>query len=237
MGGVEGVDEGVHAGAVSAVGNERGLAGAGAVGVELGGVLVELEVPVGGVVRVDEGVGVGVGADGGLGGDLLKLGGGGSLADLLDGRSGAGSGTGSGGGLDDGGGGIGGTLLEEGGGVLAGGGDVVAAQDPEAVLAGRVLDNVGLTVLANVGVLSDPVAVDVGLLLEDDTVLGGEGRSGAAVAGVKALLLKDLGQLGVHVLGGAQRHGTSENNLREVWPYFIFKTTFCELSKILGNRH
>ena len=46
--GIEGVDEGVHAGAVSAVGNDGGGAGVGgAVGGVGGGVLVEAEVPVG----------------------------------------------------------------------------------------------------------------------------------------------------------------------------------------------
>ena len=45
--GVEGVDEGVHAGAVGAVGHDGGGPGAGRVGGVGGGVLVEAEVPVG----------------------------------------------------------------------------------------------------------------------------------------------------------------------------------------------
>ena len=44
--GVEGVDEGVHAGAVGAVGHDGGGAGEGRVGGVGGGVLVEAEVPV-----------------------------------------------------------------------------------------------------------------------------------------------------------------------------------------------
>ena len=43
--GVEGVDEGVHAGAVGAVGHDGGGPGAGRVGGVGGGVLVEAEVP------------------------------------------------------------------------------------------------------------------------------------------------------------------------------------------------
>ena len=44
---VEGVDEGVDAGAVGAVGHDGGGAGEGGVGGVGGGVLVEAEVPVG----------------------------------------------------------------------------------------------------------------------------------------------------------------------------------------------
>lgn len=57
--GVEGVHEGVDAGAVGAIGDEGSGVGL-ALGGEGGAVLVETEVAVGGVVGVDEGVEVGV---------------------------------------------------------------------------------------------------------------------------------------------------------------------------------
>ena len=58
MGGIEGVDEGVHSGAVGARGNSAGLVRCGAA-TKVAAVPVEVEVPVGWVVGVDEGVGVG----------------------------------------------------------------------------------------------------------------------------------------------------------------------------------
>jgi hypothetical protein len=93
---------------------------------------------------------------------------------------------------------------------------VVAAQDPEAILAGGVLHVVGNAVGADVRVLANAVAGVVGLLLEDGSVLSGEGGSGASVTGVEALLLQDLGALGVDVeglLGGARSDDTSEDDL------------------------
>ena len=225
VGGVEGVDEGVDILAVGAGGNQRLLLGKGGVGVELDGVLVEAEVAVGGVVGVDEGVEVGVGAHLLLLGlELLLLGlelGLGSL--LLDNtetgllllhglatRRGRGESLLGSGGLDlqtlvvE--------LLHKGGGAEAGRRNVVAVQDPEALLAGGVPDDVSVSVVAHVGVLADAVAVDVGLFLEDDAVLGLEGGSGAAVAGVEALLLQNLGQLGLD-LGGSDRQCARENDL------------------------
>ena len=58
MGGVEGVDEGVHSGAVGARGDSAGLVRCGPA-TKVAAVPVEVEVPVGWVVGVDEGVGVG----------------------------------------------------------------------------------------------------------------------------------------------------------------------------------
>lgn len=90
---VEGVDEGVESLAAGAVGDEGSVEDAGHLGGELGSVLVEGKVAVGGVVGVDEGVEVGVDGlvvvllvvwDQGLGLDLLGLGPG-SGTDLLDG--------------------------------------------------------------------------------------------------------------------------------------------------------
>ena len=78
MRGVEGVDEGVDSGAVGARGDNAGLVGAAS---EVATVPVEVEVPVGWVVGVDEGVGVGGGSNRpphrllGLGNTLDGLGG------------------------------------------------------------------------------------------------------------------------------------------------------------------
>merc|ERR1719360_142375 len=61
---IEGIDEGVDSSAVGTVGDASDLAGNGVVGGELGSVGVELEISVGGVMGVDEGVKIGV--DGGI---------------------------------------------------------------------------------------------------------------------------------------------------------------------------
>ncbi len=101
-------------------------------------------------------------------------------------------------------------VLEDGvGGALAAGGDVVAADDPEAVDAGLVLDRVQLAVVAHVLVLSDAVVAGGGLLLDDDAVLLLRGVSELVVAHVEPLLLDDLGQAGVAVVpgGGELRRG------------------------------
>merc|ERR1719150_2774262 len=105
---------------------------------------------------------------------------------------------------------------DESGGVLASGWDVGAVEDPESVLAGGVLDGVGLSVVSDVGVLPDPVSALVGLLAEEDLVLGGEGGAGAPVAVVEPLLLQDLGVPVVKGLaegGGhrARKHDESEH--------------------------
>merc|ERR1719295_1351486 len=215
VGGVEGVDEGVEALAAGAVGDERSVKDAGDLGGELGAVLVEAEVAVGGVVGVDEGVEVGVD------GLVVVLG---VVRDQwlgLDGlRGGLGLGSGAGGDLDGGGQGLldewgRGGGGDESGGVLASGWDVGAVEDPESVLAGRVLDGVGLSVVSDVGVLSDPVSALVGLLAEEDLVLGGEGGAGAAVAVVEPLLLQDLGVPLVKDLAQGGRHRARKHDKSE----------------------
>jgi hypothetical protein len=213
---VEGVDEGVDSGTVSAVGDEVGVqgCGGGSPGGEVSSVAVEGKVAVGGVVGVDEGVEVGVldlivvVADLGfglLGNDLDLLGSDLLLLLLLN--------------LD-------GSLLGnwdwcfvnvlsvESGGGLSVGRNVRSVENAESVNAGGVLDSVGLAVFSDVGVFSESVSVDVGLLPEDVSVLSGEGGSGAAVSGVESLLLQDLGILGVD-LGAASSDGDSQNNLKQ----------------------
>ena len=194
VGGVVGVDEGVHAGAVG-TGGHVVLAGSDLALVTVAVVAsvgVVLEVPVCGVVGVDKGVearslgalgGLGGGEVlGGLGGHKCVLGGGGGevllglevLVVVVVGVGGAR--------VD---GLLGGELLllrllgeslglgPGGGGLgdvassglaVGAGGHVVALQDPEAVLAGGVPHGDGLAVVVDVAVLADPLAVSAGLL-------------------------------------------------------------------------
>ncbi len=217
--GVVGVKEGVHALAVGAVGNQASLLGQGIGGVEIEGVLVELEVQVRGVVGVDEGVY--------LAGGLLGLEEGLLLLQLrLDGgrKWAAGSGSGRGSHRENGLFWLGGELFDESSGVLSTGGNVGSVQDAESFASGRVAHGVGLSVVADVRVLSNPVSVVVRLFAEDDSVLGGEGCAGTAVAGVEALLLQDLGQLGIHILGGGvgREHAGSKGDL---WKACLSATT------------
>ena len=197
--GIEGVDEGINSGTIGTVWNKSGILGVswGSSGGKVGTIAVEGEVAVGGVVGVDEGVEVGVldfiivVTDLGfrlLLLDLLDL-----LLDLLD-------------------------LLDWGSNFfievvsikssssLASGRNVGPIQDSESVLACRVLDSVGLAILSDVGVLSNPVTVNVCLLPENVSVFSGEGSSGAAISSIESLLLQDLGILRVD-LGTAGHNG------------------------------
>lgn len=209
VGGVEGVNEGVQAFASSAGRDIISTKDTGDLGGELGGVLVVAEVEMGGIVGVHEGVelldGLGTRSGPGLGsrsdtdGGLLRTG---------SGPLGLGSGTDGSGGGGRGGKGFFDDVSTEEGGILTTGGDVSALEDPETFLAGGVLDGVGLAVFADVRVLADAVALVVGLFAEEDLVLGGEGGTGASVAGVEALLLQDLSVPLVDELG----HGASGSN-------------------------
>ena len=203
MGGVKGVDEGVDSGAVGARGDSAGLVRCRAAA-KVAAVPVEVEVPVGRVVGVDEGVGVGSRGNrppdgllglshalGGLGGDEGLLGG-----SLLLVESGAGLGHGAVvvlvvvvnrfPGLDkllllrlllarSRGRARGG--LELGRALAVGaGGHVVALQDPEAVLAGGVPHGDGLASRVDVAVLADPLTVGGRLLPVNCSVFLGIGR-------------------------------------------------------------
>lgn len=201
--GVKGVDEGVDAGAVGAIGNQRLLDGGGGLGVEFGSVLVELEVPVGGVVGVDEGVAVGVN---------------GSVIVFVVGNGDGSSRLGSGGSLGKGSGLLFNLFGTESSGFLTSRGNVRSVQDPESVLSGNVLDSVSLSVLSDVRVLSDSVSVLIGFLPEDVSVLSGECGSSAAVAGVEALFFQNAGIFGVHILGkGAGGQKARQNDLIMQW--------------------
>ena len=76
-------------------------------------------------------------------------------------------------------------------------GNVVALQDPESVLARRVLHCDRLAVVVDVAVLADPLPVGGHLLPRDGSVLLSEGRSELSVAHVEPLLLQDSGKGGV----------------------------------------
>ena len=204
MRGVEGVDERVDSGAVGARGDNAGLVGAAS---EVATVPVEVEVPVGWVVGVDEGVGVGGGSSWpphrllGLGNTLDRLGGHEGLLDgslvLLLVEPGARLRNGAVvvlvvvvNGLP----GLHKLLLrllgklltrsrsrgghELGGGLPVGsGGHVVALEDPEAVLAGGVPHGDGLAILVDVAVLANPLAISSCLLPVNCSVLLGIGGS------------------------------------------------------------
>ncbi len=97
-------------------------------------------------------------------------------------------------------------------------------ENTESVLAGRVLDGVGLAVFSDVRVFSESVTVNVGFLPEKVAVFCGKGSSGSAVTGVEALLLKDLCFLRVN-LGAACSNETGKNNLKRNTKKFNVKET------------
>jgi len=166
MGGIEGVDKGVDTGAVSTIGDKaagQGSGGSGVFGFEFGAVGVEGEVPVSGVMGVDEGVPVGVSLD------LL-------IIVVPDDGSGNGSGSGSGSGSDGSGlsDGLGTDFRVEGSGSLTGSSDVVTFDDTETVFTSDIFDSENLTVIADVTVLTYTVAFSVGFFFENFTVFGGK---------------------------------------------------------------
>jgi len=60
--------------------------------------------------------------------------------------------------------------------------------------------------------LADSLAVDAGLLSEDNAIFLGKGRAETAVTGVESLLLEDLGVLGVDELASGGGHKTRSKN-------------------------
>lgn len=194
MGSVEGVDKGVDSSTVSTIRHQTGSMGSSgnsaSLGLEVSSVSVESKVTVGRVMGVDEGVSVGISFFHGVivVSKLLD----GSLDRSLNGLH-RGSPGGSGQRLF--------SLGVERSGLLTSGSDVIALNDSEAVFASGILDSEDLSVLANVGILADAVAIDVSLFSEDLSVLGGEGCSIAAVSGIESLLFQDFGIFGIDVLG------------------------------------
>ena len=225
---IEWVDEGVDAGAVSAVGDGSGAAlvvGDTSFG-EVGAVDVEPEVTVGGVVGVDEGVEVGV--DRGVNVVVVN---GGSLGDggsLHRGSLHRGSSSDRGGNR-----GRSSLLGTEGSRVEAVGtlGDVIAF-NAESVLAGGPLDVVGLTAVSNVAVLTGPLAELVdGLLPGDGAVLLGVCGAELSGTGVVPLLLEDLCAGGVNELtsGGRGQAGCKHliKNIYNLYNLLIW--LFCSI--------
>ena len=215
VGGIEGVDEGIHSGAVGARGNSAGLVRCGPA-TKVAAVPVEVEVPVGWVVGVDEGVGVGGGSNWpphrllGLGNALDGLGGHEGLLDgslvLLLVEPGARLRNGAVvvlvvvvNGLP----GLHKLLLrllgklltrsrsrgghELGGGLPVGSGrHVVALEDPKTVLAGGVPHRDRLAGLVDVAVLAHPLAVGSSFLPVDGAILLGVGGSEPANMDLKS---------------------------------------------------
>jgi len=216
VGGIEWVDEGVDSSTVGTgrhTGSSQGASRAGSVlGGELGSIGIVLEVTVGRVEGVDEGVEVGVNR-------LINI--------IIVGRSlhwQRSSSLTDRGGLTDGGSlaDRGSSLGRLGVGMLRGEGGRVetvgtswhmgTAQNLESILAGRVLDSVGLAIIANIAVLTNSFASGSSLLSKNDTVLLGICRPESAITSVEPLLLKDLGILGVNMLTGGSNGQTRGDN-------------------------
>jgi len=222
VGGIEWVDEGVDSSTVGTgrhTGSSQGASRAGSVlGGKLGSIGIVLEVTVGRVEGVDEGVEVGVNRliNIIIVGRSLHWQRSSSLTDrggLTDGGSLADRGS-----LTDRGSSLGrlgvGMLRGEGGRVETVGTSwhMGTAQNLESILAGRVLDSVGLAIIANIAVLTNSFASGSSLLSKNDTVLLGICRSESAITGVEPLLLKDLGILGVNMLTGGSNGQTRGDN-------------------------
>merc|ERR1719289_756445 len=175
VGGIEWVDEGVDSSTVGTgrhTGSSQGASRAGSVlGCKLGSIGIVLEVTVGRVEGVDEGVEVGVNR-------LINI--------IIVGHSLHWQRSSSLGRL-----GVG-MLRGEGGRVETVGTSwhMGTAQNLESILAGRVLDSVGLAIIANIAVLTNSFASGSSLLSKNDTVLLGICRSESAITGVEPLLLK-----------------------------------------------
>ena len=93
-------------------------------------------------------------------------------------------------------------------------GNMRALEDPEAVLASAVPHSNGLAVLVDVAVLPDPLAVGGGLLPKHGPVLLGEGSPESAISCVKSLLLEDFGIFGVKSLATSTGGNTRSNKLK-----------------------
>lgn len=205
--GIEGVDKGVDSSAVGTIGNKVGIVVAswGTSGCKVGAIQVEGKVTVGGVMGVDEGVSVGVNLFGNI---IVVIDLGLSLLLDLDGLGNLLNGLGNLNRLDL----LGFIILSiESSSLLSVGWDVCSFKNPESVLSSAVSDIVGLAILADVRVLTDAVAVNVGLLTEDVSIFGGECGSSTAITGIESLLLQDLGILGVD-LCAAGSDGNGQNN-------------------------
>jgi len=212
MAGIKGVDKGVDTGTVSTVGHASQLVGrvlGGRGGGKLGSVHVELEVSVGGVMGVDEGVEVGV--DGSINvvivGNSLD-----GLLLLLLWLDKAGSSGGRDSSLD---------LLLGSGDVRVKGSRVEAIsaigymatiQDSETILAGGIFNSVCLTIISNIAVLSYTLTVQGCFFSEDNTILLSKSGAESTISGVESLLLQNFGILRVDKLTASAGGKTRNKN-------------------------
>jgi len=216
---VEGVDEGVDPGAVGTRRYSTLAVGSG-VASEASSVDVEPEVPVGGVMGVDEGVGVGGGGKVllRLGDKVLCLCGDECvlagvdvlvvvvvIADGLDsglgellGLRGSSYSAGSWGGH------IGSRVLS-----VSSGRNMVSLQYLESILTRSVPDSDSFTSLVYVTILSHSLPISRGLLPVHCTILLGIGSSKPSVSSIESLLLQYFGLLRVDILreGGSSQTG------------------------------
>ena len=93
-------------------------------------------------------------------------------------------------------------------------GNVVALQDPESVLARRVLHCDRLAVVVDVAVLADPLPVSGHLLPRDGSVLLSVRRTEPPISCIEPLLLQDLCILAVLELGTCSEGQTRHDHLK-----------------------
>merc|ERR1712055_446495 len=75
--------------------------------------------------------------------------------------------------------------------------NMVTSNDSESVDPSGVLDSVGLAIIPNVTVLSDPLIIPPALLPVDHSVLLCESRSKLSSSSIESLLLQDPGIAGI----------------------------------------
>jgi len=90
--------------------------------------------------------------------------------------------------------------------------DMVTSDDSESVDSSGVLDSVGLAIIPDVTVLSDPLIVPPALLPVHHPILLGESRSKLSSSSIESLLLQDPGIAGISLElrsreSGACKHG------------------------------
>lgn len=193
---IKGVDEWVYSGAVSTRGDnssvelvERGSRGV--LGSKSSSVGVELEVTVGGIMRVDEGVEVGVNR-----GIIVII-----ISNLLNGRY-----LNWGSYLDRCGRGRR-VLSSKRCGVksVSSSGNMRTIKNSESILASGVFNVVGLTIVSNIRILSNSLSFCSSLLSEHYSILLSICRSEPSISSIESLFLEDLGILGVNKLTSGGR--------------------------------
>jgi len=189
VGGIKGVHKGVDTSTVSTVG-DVGRVGEGSLGSKFGSILVETEVTVCLVKRVDEGVSIG--SKGLIVIEVIVI-----VNLLLDrscnldrcsslfgsSRSGGRSRCGS---------------ERSRSLTICTRGNMSSLKDSESILSSSVFHGNGFAILVNVTVLSNPLPISRGLLSVDCAIFLGKGRSKPSIPSIEPLLLEDLGILMVN---------------------------------------